>query len=255
MPNYKLQDQYFFLKDYWENAFDNKNHLKDFLELDSDVFEQKISECNQIMKKLGEKFEAEKTNIFWEKTIGYNYLFELVEWHLKDQEYIGSTLCLIAKFAQGKFLDFGGGIGTHTIAAALCPQITQVFYWDINPIHREFVQYRINKLGLTNKIFVLDKLDTTNHFDTILCVDVLEHLQNPSQQLLDFYSLLDVNGILIANWDFFKGFSGEFPFYLDEPKTVKEFFKTLQKNFLEFYHPYFQTTARCYHKWIESSYE
>lgn len=60
-------------------------------------------------------------------------------------------LQLIADCAQGRVLDFGGGIGTHTLGAALCPQVEQVIYYDINPINRDFVQYRAEKMGLGEK--------------------------------------------------------------------------------------------------------
>ncbi|MFN9733713.1 MAG: SAM-dependent methyltransferase, partial [Microcystis sp.] len=36
-------------------------------------------------------------------------------------------------------------------------------------------------------------------------------------------------------------------FHLDDPKIIESFFQTLQKDFLEIFHPY-HLTVRCYRK-------
>ena len=59
--------------------------------------------------------------------------------------------------------------------------------------------------------------------------------------------MLAPQGKLIINWYFFKGFNQEYPFHIDDTDIVEHFFKTLQHNFLEVFHPYF-ITSRCYRK-------
>ena len=71
--------------------------------------------------------------------------------------------------AAGRILDFGAGIGIHTIAAALCPQLEQVVYCDLNPIHGNFVQSRAAKLGLSEKTLCSQEVSPTEVFDTIIC--------------------------------------------------------------------------------------
>lgn len=156
-------------------------------------------------------------------------------------------LRLIADYAQGRVLDFGGGIGTHALGAALCPQVDQVIYYDINAINRDFVQHRSEKMGLDKKIVFALEMPAKDKFDPILCFDVLEHVLDPSQQLLQFYQALNSEGKMIVNWYLFKGFNQEYSFHLDDPKVVEIFFHTLQSHFLEVFHPYLITT-RCYRK-------
>jgi hypothetical protein len=79
----------------------------------------------------------------------------------------------------------------------------------------------------------------------------VEHLADPAAQLRQFYDWLKPSGKLLINWYFFKGFNGEFPFHLDDPQKVEQFFQVLQSRFLEVFHPYF-ITARCYRKWDKS---
>ena len=240
-----------FLQGYWQDAFSLKQHLQEFLNLDAEAIEKRLEIGQQALAELGRRdFDWEKATEFYRDLVGEAYLFELGAWHLSSQDYIGGTLKLIADVATGRVLDFGGGIGTHTIAAALSPQVEQVVYCDINPVSCNFVQSRVNKLGLNEKVRCCLQIDPTETFDTIICLDAMEHLPNPSQQLLEFHRILSPSGKLIVNWYFFKGFNGEFPFHLDDPEIIDTFFSTLQHNFLEVFHPHL-ITARCYRKWAK----
>ncbi len=238
-----------FLDGYWQNSFNFKQHLQAFLKLDSETIEKRLKSAQLEMTQLGNiEFNWEKADNFYSDKVQELYLFELGEWHLISQDYIGGTLLLIERHSRGRVLDFGGGIGTHTIAAALCPQVEQVIYYDINPVNRNFVQYRVDQLGLGKKIICSPEAPLEETFDTIFAFDVLEHIPDPSKQLLQFHKSLKPEGKIILNWNFFKGFNEEIPFHLDDPKVLNTFFQTLQTHFLEIFQPY-HISARCYRKW------
>lgn len=238
-----------FLNGYWQNSFNLKQHIQEFLNIDSETLETKLQSSQQKMAELGHKdFDWEKATAFYREKVQEAYLFELGAWHLTSQDYIGDTLRLVADYSQGRVLDFGGGIGTHAIGAALCPQVEQVIYCDINPINRDFVKYRAEKLGLNEKITFCLEVPPKENFDTIISFDVLEHLPDPSLQLINFHELLSNEGKIILNWCFFKGFNQEYPFHIDDPQVVDKFFKILQTKYLEVFQPY-NITARCYRKW------
>jgi len=237
-----------FLNGYWQNGFALKQHLQEFLNLDLETLEVKLEAGHKALTELGKRdFDWQNAAEFYRDKVGEAYLLELGAWHLKSQDYIGDTLRLIADQAKGRVLDFGGGIGTHAIAAALCPEVEQVVYCDINPINRDFVQSRVSQMGLGEKVLCCLDLPNEVSFDTILCFDVLEHLPDPSEQLLQFHKMLSNESKVILNWYFFKGFNQEFPFHLDEPEVIESFFITLGQNFIEVFHPYL-ITARCYSK-------
>ncbi len=242
-----------FLLGYWHDGFNLKNHLQDFLQIDTPTLEARLEEGQAALAQLGRHdFDWTRATEFYRDQVGAAHLFDLGAWHLTSQDYIGDTLQLVATFAEGKVLDFGGGIGTHAIAAALCPQVEQVIYCDINPMNRDFVAKRVAELGLSQKIQCVLSVPETTSFDTIICFDVLEHLPDPSQQLLEFHKLLTPQGKAIVNWYFFKGQNQEFPFHLDDPQLMSKFFNVLRQNFQEVFHPYF-ITARCYQKVICSA--
>lgn len=240
-----------YLDNYWHNCFNIKEHLRDFLQLDEAILEQKLLAAKQELADIGHRdFNWEEAAQFYRDSVKETYLFELSAWHLSSIEYIGQTLLLISSQAKGRVLDFGGGIGTHAIAAALCPEVQEVIYCDINPINRNFTASRIAKLGLENKVKICDEIIPESSFDTIICFDVIEHLPEPVSQLLDFHKLLSSSGKMLINWYFFKGFNSEFPFHLDDSQIIEEFFRSLGANFLEVFHPYY-ITARCYQKLSE----
>ena len=205
-----------FLQAYWQDTFNLKQHLQDFLNLDLETIEQRLALGQQTLKEIGNRdFDWEKASEFYRERVGQAYLFELGAWHMSNQDYIGGTLRLISDMAAGRVLDFGGGIGTHAIAAALCPQVEQVVYCDLNPINCNFVQSRAAKLGLSDKISCCLEVSLTEVFDAIICLDVVEHLLNPSQQLINFHQMLAPSGKIILNWYFFKGFPQKKHFHLE----------------------------------------
>ncbi len=239
-----------FLSDFSENSFHLKQHLQEFLHLDSTTLEQKLAQGKDNLAKLGNKdFDWDAAAAFYRDKVGEIYLFELGAWHLECPDNIENALFLIVDHAQGRVLDFGGGIGTHAICAALCPEVEQVIYCDINPLNRDFVYHRAEQLGLSHKIVFCSEMPPEGSFDTIMSFDVLEHLPDPCEQLLAFYQALRPEGKTILNWHFFKGFNQEYPFHLDDPQVIEAFFKTVQSKFVEIFHPYY-TTTRCYRKWV-----
>jgi SAM-dependent methyltransferase len=237
-----------------QDAFALEKHLQAFLRLEPETLAAHLHQqvAQQALAQLGRRgFQWDAAAHFYRDQVGTAYLFELATWHLNQKDYIGDTLRLTADQARGVVLDFGGGIGTHSLTAAHCPQVTKVIFWDLNPVHREFVQFRARQLGLSDKIvFPPDLEPKTGAFDTILCFDVIEHLPKPSVELQKFREMLSPEGRLILNWHFFKGFAQEFPFHLDDPEEIDLFFLTLQRQFLEVFHPYL-ITARCYRPWPE----
>jgi len=237
------------LSAFQKNCFNIKEHLKNYLQIDEDVLEQKLSTGTQEIGDLGRaSFDWQSADDFYRNEVEHLYLFDLANWHLVCREYIRDTIKLLSDNAREIVLDFGGGIGTHTLAAALCPEVSSVVYCDINPINRDFVSYRATQMGLRDKIKIVEQIPEEMNFDTIMSFDVLEHLYDPGAQILKFHEILKEDGKAVLNWCFFKGFNQEHPFHLDDPQKIEAFFRLLQSNFVEVFHPYF-ITARCYRKW------
>ena len=75
----------------------------------------------------------------------------------------------------------------------------------------------------------------------------MEHLADPTYQIKVFNEFMDSNSIALFNWYFYKGENNEYPFHIDDVQLVEKFFRTLQTNFIEVFHPVLITT-RAYRK-------
>ena len=234
--------------DFLQSGFDLKEHLAQYLNLNQKELDEKLSKGQENMSKLHPgSFNEVDITAFYENEISYAHLFDLASWHLGSSQYIADTIRLLKMFATGNVLDFGGGIGTHALAAAGMSEVEHVYFVDLNPQNREFLLERANRLGVSEFISVHRDMTSTGNvqFDTLICFDVLEHLPNPSEQLSIFHKRLSNNSVALLNWYFFKGNNGEYPFHLDNKEMIENFFVNLQSNFIEIFHP-FLITARSY---------
>ena len=186
---------------------------------------------------------------FYTEIVGDRHVADLAAWHITSRDYIADTLKLQQRFSRDLVLDFGGGIGTHALANAMSPKVEHVFFVDINKTNRNFVEYRAKELGVEKKLTFCKTIKDTQiaKFDTIICLDVLEHLPDPAAQLDLFCERMEKNSIAIFNWYFYKGDDNEYPFHIDDEKTVDKFFNVLQRKYIEIFHPILITT-RAYRK-------
>lgn len=227
-----------------------KRHLSLFLDLSLEELEQRLPCSTEDLADLHPgAFHPDEATTFYEDTVGTGHLIELAAWHLSSSDYIADTLRLQGMAVSGQVLDFGGGIGTHALSAAALQEVDHVWFVDLNPHNQAFVRQRADNLGLAHKISVHRDLGSTGDvsFDAVVCLDVLEHLPDPSKQLLEFHRRMAPDAIALLNWYFFKGYQGEYPFHFDEPQLIEGFFRTLQDRFLEVFHPLL-ITARLYRK-------
>ncbi len=237
------------LNNFLKDAFDLKSHLIEFLPINEDDFNNFLNNAKIELANIHPGDSSIDNSSFYEDIVGDKHLADLSAWHLTSKEYISSTLKLQQNFSNNSVLDFGGGIGTHSLANAMSENVEHVFYVDINETNIEFVKFRAKKLGLEQKISFHKSIEDTNikNFDLIVCLDVLEHLEDPALQLDKFHEIMKENSVAIFNWYFYKGDSNEYPFHLDDDLLISKFFETLQYKFIEIFHPMLITT-RAYKK-------
>ena len=234
------------LEQFLAGGFDLRRQLAEHLRLEPAELERRLPLATEALAAAHPgAFDPEQAGRFYESEVGDGHLLELAAWHLGSADYSADTLRLQQHVARGQVLDFGGGIGTHALAAAAQPEVEAVWFVDLNPENRRFVEARAERFGLSSKLRCFRDLSASalpERFDTIVCLDVLEHLPDPAGQLEQFAQRLSAEGMALLNWYFFKGFSGEYPFHVDDPQLVERFFRTLQARFLEQFHPYLITT-------------
>jgi SAM-dependent methyltransferase len=245
----KLKKDKFIIQDFLDDAFNLKSHLMEFLTLKECDLEGWLANAKMNLANLHPGDALSNVSDFYTEIVGDCHLADLAAWHITSKNYISETLKLQQRFSRGLVLDFGGGIGTHALANAMSSKVEHVFFVDINEINRNFVEYRAKELGVEEKLTFCETIQDTqiSKFDTIICLDVLEHLADPASQIKDFNKIMNSSSIALFNWYFYKGEKNEYPFHIDDNKIVEGFFKTLQSNFLEVFHPILITT-RAYKK-------
>jgi len=245
----KLKNNSFILKEFLDNAFNLKSHLMEFLSIKECDLDGFLANAKMNLANLHPGDALSDVSDFYTEIVGDRHVADLAAWHITSKDYISDTLKLQQRFTRGLVLDFGGGIGTHALANAMSSKVEHVFFVDINKTNRNFVEYRANKLGVEKKLTFCKTIKDTkiSKFDTIVCLDVLEHLADPASQIEIFNQVMDSNSIALFNWYFYKGEKNEYPFHIDDGKIVENFFITLQSNFLEVFHPILITT-RAYKK-------
>ncbi len=237
------------LKEFLDNAFNLKSHLMEFLSIKECDLDGFLANAKMNLANLHPGDALSNVSDFYTDIVGDRHVADLAAWHITSKNYIADTLKLQQRFSRDLVLDFGGGIGTHALANAMSPKVEHVFFVDINETNRRFVEYRAKELGVEKKFTFCKTINDTqiSKFDTIVCLDVLEHLADPASQIEIFNEFMDCNSIALFNWYFYKGENDEYPFHIDDREIVEKFFKTLQSNFLEVFHPILITT-RTYQK-------
>jgi len=244
-----LKKDNFILKEFLENAFNLKSHLMEFFSMKESDLDGFLANAKMNLANLHPGDALTDVSDFYTEIVGDRHVADLAAWHITSKDYISDTLKLQQRFSRNLVLDFGGGIGTHALANAMSSKVEHVFFVDINETNRNFVQYRARKLGVEKKLTFCRTIKDTqiSKFDTIVCLDVLEHLGDPASQIDIFNQIMDCDSIALFNWYFYKGEKNEYPFHIDDSQTVERFFKTLQSKFLEVFHPILITT-RAYKK-------
>ena len=239
----------FIIKEFINDAFDLKSHLMEFLSIEEGDLDGFLENAKMDLANLHPGGSLSEAEDFYKEIVGDKHLADLAAWHISSKDYIADTLKLQQRFSRNLVLDFGGGIGTHALANAMSTKVEHVFFVDINQTNRDFVEYRAQKLGVRNKLTFCKTIQETkiSRFDTIVCLDVLEHLADPAFQIDTFHKIMGPNSIGLFNWYFYKGENNEYPFHIDDEEIVEQFFKTLQSKFVEVFHPILITT-RSYKK-------
>ena len=244
-----MKEDNFIIKEFIDDAFDLKSHLMEFLSIEEGDLDGFLENAKMDLANLHPGDSLSGAEDFYKEIVGDKHLADLAAWHISSKDYIADTLKLQQRFSRNLVLDFGGGIGTHALANAMSTKVDHVFFVDINKTNRDFVEYRAKKLGLGNKLTFCKTIQETkiSRFDTIVCLDVLEHLSDPAFHLNSFHNIMGTNSIGLFNWYFYKGENNEYPFHVDDDQIVEKFFRTLQSKFVEVFHPILITT-RSYKK-------
>jgi SAM-dependent methyltransferase len=120
------------------------------------------------------------------------YICELAGWHMcRRQQRLRDN---ILKIASGDVLDYGGGIGDSS--ARLAEKGLNVTYADVRGRTFEFAEWLFKKRGLNIETVNLIEKNISKKYDTIICLDVVEHVFEPEAALASITGHLKETGKL-----------------------------------------------------------
>lgn len=197
----------------WEIYFKyniDRKLLKDLMEFCNTRYNFNLTYDEAIyMVKLGGRLVANLWNQLNPQTeeeikkfykINPYYVFEFISWHASIEQR--NFRKKIVEYSFGDVLDYGGGIGDLSLKIA--EKGLNVTYGDIGKRNIEFAEWVFKKRGFNIKVLDLDKdLDLLEEYDTIICIDVIEHVTDQEVVLNRLARHLRRNGRLIItklNW-------------------------------------------------------
>lgn len=136
------------------------------------------------------------------------YLYDLTYYWSRDKRGKTEVLSRIRE-SDTRILDYGCGIGDYglNILESRPNTTTQVTFYDINEPNQAYLKWRIEqRVKEDPPFFSPEQAIVTNNvkdlegkkYDTIICMDVLEHVADPALHAKRIYDLLDRNGVLLA---------------------------------------------------------
>ncbi len=105
----------------------------------------------------------------------------------------------IDPYVSGHVLEVGAGIGNNSLLLLANPNIEKIDALEPDAeLHQQFIQFtKASNHKIQSRPIYLSDIPLEEKFDTILYIDVLEHIEDDKRELQDAFSHLKVNGHLV----------------------------------------------------------
>lgn len=158
----------------------------------------------------------------WYSENSLPYLFDTAMFHLRYKHIVFSLDVL--KICRGRCLDYGAGKGA--LAVELARQGHAVTYFDVPGTSRQYAEWNAKRNGLdlvfaSRKEEILAEVAARGPYDTILSLDVLEHLPDLAGELEFLRSVLAPGGKVILTVP--EGATAAHPMHLTHNVSTKAF--------------------------------
>lgn len=175
--------------------------LREFTGLSQEETEQRLMSSRAA---LVESWQREKPSeddpaalARWYADNSMPYLFDIARFHLTFK-HITFTLDVI-RLSGSHCLDYGGGSGALSLALAKAGK--QVVYFDVPGESRRYAEWKAQRakvsICFTSERERIHEAAAEQAFDTVISLDVLEHLPNLASELEFLDSVLTPNGTML----------------------------------------------------------
>ena len=184
----------------------DKDILNDLVEFYNEQYEYKIDKRKAIMLcELGKKLMADLWNLLViEQKVEVNEYYRICPYGPFELAFANtnqgnaSFRDSVVRLSSGDILDYGGGDGSLSIRIA--EKGAFVTYVDIDSINMDFAKWKFERACVNIKILegMKDQDEIwTNHYDTVICIEVIEHVLDPEELLRKLVAAIKPGGKLI----------------------------------------------------------
>lgn len=171
---------------------------KEYMDINIKQFYEYAAEWPTIEKKLFQKNNLSNFYQSWNNKASYcNICCNIINQHIEIMNFQ-----IIASYftKEGKYVDYGCGTGSLSIGIFLENRLRgKLILLDVPNGVNKFVKYRIKKNQLQKYVQFQNVLNffKPDSADGIICIDVLEHLENSSEIFINkIHPLLKVGGLI-----------------------------------------------------------
>ena len=130
-------------------------------------------------------------------------LFDLAKWHAEDQIHYRTLMCCdLARQRPGRMhLDYGSGIGSDALVFASAG--FNVTLADVSEPLLRFARWRCASRGF--EVGTIDLKTEALHkarYDSVVCLNVLEHIHRPLRTLRSIHAAMTRSGLLFVHAPF-----------------------------------------------------
>jgi hypothetical protein len=143
-----------------------------------DIFVNPYEDFSRQWLESGAKTEQEYIEFYRNS----NYIDELVHWHTHSKIFSArKVIRILLDYLPEKssILDFGGGIGSDSLAWDFFGY--KVYYYEINKRCIDFMRFRMK--SLETQIEIIKDIKIVNSYDAVVMFDVIAHLKDPFMTL------------------------------------------------------------------------
>lgn len=184
-----------------ENKYKDKlitNALK-FMDIDKESYYKNVEETLEVVR-LDKKYNNQKeADTFWyNDELNKKWLSLNIEVQLNRYNDVYTGLCKFCNKKDIVFCDYGCGSAALSFIVNDMFRFKRLDLFDIKNYSAEFVKWYIenNSLKHVNQYDVIKDNDIDVEYDVIICLDVLEHLENCYDIFIKFYNQLKIGSLL-----------------------------------------------------------